>query len=81
MRGIVLWLATPGRHAGFHALTFSAAITGIMMCVTAADLGPLAPLVIAHGLHVIFFALASEIVLGLQCLVRAGARRALRQWL
>ena len=76
MKGRILnGLARPGEHATFHIVCISGLATGTAMVATASDMGALAPLIIACGFYLAFFALLAEVLLGVRCLVAGLAHR------
>lgn len=77
MNGMLISLAEPGRYAVFHALTLACALTGGIVLLTAGDLGPLAPLLLAMGLYLTLFAVLAESALGLRRIAAALAARRL----
>ncbi|CAM2198486.1 conserved protein of unknown function (plasmid) [Paraburkholderia kururiensis] len=70
-------VATRGRHTALHAGVVTLIITAVFMMVTAGDLGPLGPLIIAASFYAVFAAVVIELVLGLFALGRWLARRGL----
>jgi len=69
------------QHTAFHALAVSGVITGGIVLVTAGDLGPWAPMLLALGLYLIVFCVLAEGLLALAAGVRwlSQRRAALRQ--
>ncbi|MGF6483547.1 hypothetical protein [Paraburkholderia sp. JPY419] len=57
-------VAAPGRHTALHVSVVTLVATAVFMMLTAGDLGPLAPLIIAASFYVIFAAVVIELVLG-----------------
>lgn len=68
----------PGRHTAFHATSLAAIATGACVLVTASDLGPYAPMLLALGFYAIFFGVFAEAAFLARKLIAAGARALLR---
>ncbi|AQH06146.1 hypothetical protein A9R05_44965 (plasmid) [Burkholderia sp. KK1] len=73
-------VAAPGRYTALHAGVVTLIATAVFMMLTAGDLGPLGPLIIAASFYVIFAAVVIELVLGLISLGRWLARRGLSKY-
>jgi hypothetical protein len=57
------------RSVEFHAVMVAAITTGAVLTLSASDLGPLAPMLIALGLSAVLFGLLGEAILGLTVFV------------
>ena len=77
MSALMTKVASPGHDTGFHAQAIAAASTGCAVLLTAGDLGPLSPMLLAFGFYTIFFALTAELVFGLRKLAACVARKRL----
>lgn len=70
MSSLLHRLAAPGMHTGLHVSSVAAIVTGCAVLVTAGDLGPFAPMLLACGLYLIFFGFTVEATFALFALVR-----------
>lgn len=77
MRPALVALASPGSYAAFHAITLACALTGGFVLLTAGDLGPWAPLLLAMGMYSILFAAVAQLALALRRIAAAIALRKL----
>ena len=76
--GLITAASLPGPNTAFHAGSLAAIATGSAVLVTAGDLGPYAPMLLALGFYVVFFGLFAEAAFIARHLAAAGARRLLR---
>jgi hypothetical protein len=58
--GLLARVATSSQYTAFHATAFAATATGCSILVTAGDLGPWAPMLLALGFYAIFFGVFAE---------------------
>jgi hypothetical protein len=71
--------AMQGRYSVLHACVLAVMCTSLFMLFTAAELGPLGPLIVAGALYLAFAAACVEVALGLFALMRMAARIAQRR--
>lgn len=72
---LLQWLARPGEDVAFHASTLSAFGAGLFACLTASELGVMAPILIAAGLYVMVFAVGAEVLYWARHMVAALVRK------
>lgn len=60
MKRFFAGLANQGPNTAFHVSKIGSTATGVVMIMTASDLGPLSPLIIASGIYLIIWALVTE---------------------
>ncbi len=73
------WLAVHGRHTTIHVAVVALLGTAAFIILTASDLGPMGPLVIALAFYMVVAAVTAEVALGITVVGRSLARRALRR--
>jgi len=78
-RKLLVFLGARGRHTAIHVTAISLLATAAFIILTAGDLGPMAPLVIAIAFYLVFAAVTAEIALGVTTMTRSIARRTLRR--
>lgn len=55
-------LSPPGKHLAFHSMALATLLTGILMLLTAGQLGPVQMFVVPMGLYTVFAGLVAEII-------------------
>ena len=78
MSTLLARLAAPGSNTGFHASALATVATGGTVLLTAGDLGPLSPMLLAIGLYLIFFGVVVEAAFALRAVAGRLARRHLQ---
>ena len=83
VNSILSVVAAPGPSSTFHTLIVAAVATSAGILATAGQLGPVAPVLIAAGIYLLFFALVAELVFwsrrGVAALVRWRLRHVLQR--
>ena len=75
MKTIVRLLHRRGEHSAFHIFAVSSFLLGFFIALTAADMGPFAPLLIAIGIYAAVFSIFAEAIFwGLVLLRRITSR-------
>jgi hypothetical protein len=74
---LVQTAAQPGSHISFHSSCLASVATGTAVLLTAGELGPYAPMLLALGFYAIFFGLCAEAVF----LTRLGIAALAGRWL
>jgi hypothetical protein len=71
------FLLADSRHSTYHLVSLAVFALGFFVTLTAADLGPFAPLLLSSGIYLVIFSMLLQIVFWL----KTGLRKALSSWL
>lgn len=74
MSGFLNSTATLGKYVVLHVVAAAIIITGVVMLLSATELGPVAAFIVALGLYMVIFGVCIELLFGLRCALAFGAR-------
>ncbi len=74
MTGLLNSAATIGRYVVLHTVAVAIILTGVVMLLTATELGPVAAFIVALGLYMVIFGACIELLFGLRFVLAVGAR-------
>lgn len=74
MNKIILSLETPGKYLVFHISAMSVILTGIVMLLSASELGPVAAFIVPLGLYTVILGMCVELLFGLRFAISAATR-------
>ena len=67
-------LATPGKYAAFHSLALAIILTGVLILLSASELGTVQIFMVPLGLYAVFMGVCCELLFGLRFLIAFFAR-------
>lgn len=77
MKSVVGFLLNESRHSAYHLMSIAFFVLGFFVALTAADLGPFAPLLVSSGIYLVAFSITLQLLFWLKVVLR----KVLSPWL
>jgi len=74
MSRIIFSLLAPGKHIVFHSAALAIITTGIVMLLSASELGPVSAFIVPLGLYAVILGVFSELFFGVRSLISVCAQ-------